>query len=68
MPCRPYQGSRKRFPKPDRRRALEILASCRDGCTEALMLAHRFTIPRKSGAGGMSKKERQAEMGLAHTL
>jgi hypothetical protein len=31
--------------KPDRRRALELLASCRDGCTEALMLAHGFTIP-----------------------
>jgi hypothetical protein len=25
--------------KPDRRRALELLASCRDGCTEALMPA-----------------------------
>jgi hypothetical protein len=24
--------------------ALELLASCRDGCTEALMLAHGFTI------------------------
>jgi hypothetical protein len=24
----------KRPPKPDRRRALELLASCRDGCTE----------------------------------
>jgi hypothetical protein len=27
-----------------RRRALELLASCRDGCTEAIMLAHGFTI------------------------
>ena len=27
-------------PRPDRRRALELLASCRDGCTEALMPAH----------------------------
>jgi hypothetical protein len=35
---------RKRRPKPDRRRALELLASCRDGCTEALMLAHGFTV------------------------
>jgi hypothetical protein len=25
------------------RRALELLASCRDSCTEALMLAHGFT-------------------------
>ena len=32
-------------PRPDRRRALELLASCRDdGCTEAIMVAHGFTI------------------------
>jgi hypothetical protein len=37
-------GRRRRGPKPDRRRALEVLASCRDGCTEALMLAHGFTV------------------------
>jgi hypothetical protein len=35
---------RKRNPKPDRRRALELLASCRDGCTEAMMRAHGFTV------------------------
>jgi len=35
-----------RLPKPDRRRALELLASCRDGCTEAILLAHGFTIPQ----------------------
>jgi hypothetical protein len=34
----------RRRPKPDRRRALELLASCRDGCTEAIMIAHGFTI------------------------
>jgi len=34
----------RRHPKPDRRSALELLASCRDGCTEAMMLAHGFTI------------------------
>jgi hypothetical protein len=33
----------RRRPKPDRRRALELLASCPDGCTEAIMLAHGFT-------------------------
>lgn len=33
-----------RGPKPDRRRALELLASSRDGCTEAILLAHGFTI------------------------
>jgi hypothetical protein len=36
--------NRKRLPKPNRRRALELLASCRDGCTEALLLAHGFSI------------------------
>jgi hypothetical protein len=35
---------RRRGPKPDRRRALELLASCRDGCTEAIMLAHGFSV------------------------
>jgi hypothetical protein len=35
---------RKRAPKPDRRRALELLASSRDGCTEAIMLAHGFPV------------------------
>jgi hypothetical protein len=35
---------RRRGPKPDRRRALELLSSCRDGCTEALMIAHGFTV------------------------
>src|SRR4029434_9734491 len=24
----------------------DLLASCRDGCTEAIMLAHGFTIPQ----------------------
>jgi hypothetical protein len=42
--------SRKHTPKPgrdaaDRRRALELLAASRDGCNEAIMLAHGFTIP-----------------------
>jgi hypothetical protein len=32
--------------KPDRCRALELLASCPDGCTEGMMLAHGFTIPQ----------------------
>src|SRR5260370_40896688 len=39
------QGRRHR-PKPHRRRrrALELLASCADGCTEALLIAHGFTV------------------------
>jgi hypothetical protein len=36
----------RRHPRPDRRRALELLASCRDGCMEAIMLAHGFTVPQ----------------------
>jgi len=31
-------------PKQQRRRALELLAGNRDGCTEAIMLAHGFKI------------------------
>ena len=35
----------RRRPKPDQRRALELLADCpQEGCTEAIMLAHGFTI------------------------
>jgi hypothetical protein len=33
----------RRRPKPDRRRALELLAASPDGYTEALMLAHGFS-------------------------
>ena len=40
---RPRRNSR-RLLKPDRRRALELLASCPEGCTEAIMLAHGFTV------------------------
>jgi hypothetical protein len=29
---------------PDRIGALELLASCREGCTEAIMLARGFTV------------------------
>lgn len=36
--------SRTRGPKPDQRRALELLAASREGCTEAIMLAHGFTV------------------------
>jgi hypothetical protein len=30
--------------EPERRRALELLAACREGCTEGMMLAHGFSI------------------------
>jgi hypothetical protein len=37
---------RKRGLPPPRHRALELLASSRDGCTEAIMIAHGFTVPQ----------------------
>jgi hypothetical protein len=40
----PRRNVRKRNPPGTRRRALELLAASRDGCTEAIMLAHGFTI------------------------
>jgi len=39
-PLRPRCG-----PKLDRRRALELLSGSHDGCTEAVLLAHGFTVP-----------------------
>jgi hypothetical protein len=45
-PAYPQQPAerRRRGPKPDRRRALELLASSPDGCSEAIMLARGFTV------------------------
>ena len=40
----PRRNARKRNAPATRRRALELLASCRDGCTEAIMLARGFTV------------------------
>src|SRR2546428_13885368 len=40
----PHPRRRRRGPQPDRRRALELLAASPDGCTEAIMLAHGFTV------------------------
>jgi len=34
----------RRCPRPDRRRALELLAASRDGVSEAIMRAHGFTV------------------------
>jgi hypothetical protein len=53
MPSSPrHQGRR---PKPDRRRALELLASCRDGCTEAMMFAQGFTVPEMVELNGAKR-------------
>ena len=41
----PHPYCRRHGPKPDCRRAIELPASCRDGCTDALLVhAHGFTI------------------------
>jgi hypothetical protein len=39
----PQPHRRRHGPKPDRRRALELLAASPDGCTGALMFANGFT-------------------------
>jgi hypothetical protein len=44
MPTPSHQRSRKHVSKPDRRRALELLASSPDGGTEGLMAANGFTV------------------------
>jgi hypothetical protein len=36
--------NRKRSPPPTRRRALELLAASPDGCSEAIMVTHGFTV------------------------
>ena len=40
----PQPRRHRHGPKPDRRRALELLASSCNGATEAIMLAHGFTV------------------------
>jgi hypothetical protein len=45
MASTPARAARSRRPKPDRRRALELLADCPvEGCTRAILLAHGFTV------------------------
>ena len=39
-----HQRSRRHGPKPDRRRALELLAASPDGLPEGVLLAHGFTV------------------------
>jgi hypothetical protein len=43
-PHPPMPRPLRRRSKPDRRRALELLASCRDGRTEAVMLADGISV------------------------
>jgi hypothetical protein len=52
MPTR----SRKRSPPATRQRALELLASCPAGCSEAILAAHGFTVKQMVGLvrGGLA--------------
>jgi hypothetical protein len=40
----PRRNARTRNPPATRRRALELLAASRDGATEAILVAHGFTM------------------------
>jgi hypothetical protein len=45
MASTPARAGRSRWPKPDRRRALELLADCpHEGCTQTILVAHGFTV------------------------
>jgi hypothetical protein len=44
MSLAPRHRARKGTPKPDRRRALELLAASPDGCSEAVLAAHGFDV------------------------
>jgi transposase len=67
MPPTSTRRSLRRHPKPDRRRALELLAYCpRDGCTEAMMLAHGVSTAQivelvRAGLAQMQEKRVVAE-------
>ena len=52
-PAYPKQPTerRRRGPKPDRRRALELLSSSPDGCSKTIMLARGFTVESWSTPG-----------------
>jgi hypothetical protein len=44
-PTSPARRNGRRITKPDRRRALELLAgSPQEGCTDVIMIAHGFTV------------------------
>jgi hypothetical protein len=45
MASTPARAGRLRRPKPDRQRALQLLAACpQEGCTQAILVAHGFTV------------------------
>jgi hypothetical protein len=63
----PRRNARKRIPPTTRRRALELLAGSRDGCTEAIMLAHGFSIDKLVEMINAREREHRARgRGQAH--
>ena len=65
-PAYPKQPTERprRGPKPDRRRALELLASSPDGCSEAIMLARGFTAEQIAELVHAGLATTNAEMGV----
>src|SRR5262245_20123041 len=65
-PAYPKQPTERprRGPKPDRRRALELLASSPDGCSEAIMLARGFTAKQIAELVHAGLATTNAEMGV----
>jgi hypothetical protein len=61
-PTRQMPRPLRRRPKPDRRSALELLASCRDGCSEAIMIAHGFSIDMMVELRRARNRERRARV------
>jgi hypothetical protein len=67
----PRRNARKRNPPATRRRALELLAASRDGATEAIMLAHGFTIDflvELIGAGLAMAKETRSDQKILYLI
>ena len=55
----------RRYPKPDRRRALELLAGSPTGCTEALLFAYGITVEMLVGLIEAGLASAQAERVIA---
>jgi hypothetical protein len=60
----------RRRPKPDRLRALELLAASRDGATEAIMRAHGFTVEQlvELLRAGLATAQSERVVAAGHTV
>ena len=70
MPPSHQRSSSRRVPKADRRRALELLAASPDGLSEAILIAHGFTVAHmvelvRAGLATASSKRVVAESDTA---